>query len=69
MGRRRISIDEKIERAKEQVFKWKDKYDEALAELATLQERKKDLQKQELLDAMESSSRSYDDIMNFLNAK
>ena len=69
MGRRSISIDEKIERAKEHVFKCKDKYDEALAELVALQEKKSDQQKQELLEAMENSSRSYEDILKFLEGK
>lgn len=69
MERRSISIDEKIERAKECVFKCKDKYDKALEELVALQDQKIELQKQELLDIMMSSKKSYDEIMGFLSAK
>ena len=67
MGRRSISIDEKIARQKEVVSAMKDKYDLALNELNTLMKKKRELQGKELLNAFENSSRSLDEILTFLN--
>jgi len=67
MGRRSISIDEKIARQKEVVSVMKDKYDSALNELNALMKKKRELQGKELLNAFENSSRSLDEILTFLN--
>lgn len=66
MARRSISIDEKIEQQKQVVFQAKDKYDAALAELDRLQQKRNELRNKELLKAIESSSRTYDEILAFL---
>lgn len=66
MGRRSISIDEKIARQKEVVSAMKDKYDSALNELNALMKKKRELQGKELLNAFENSSRSLDEILTFL---
>jgi transcription initiation factor IIE alpha subunit len=67
MGRRSISIDEKISRQKEVVSAMKDKYDSALNELNALMKKKRELQGKELLNAFENSSRSLNEILTFLN--
>ena len=67
MARRNISIDEKIERAKLKVGKAKDRCDEALSELKNLMEEKRKLQLKELMDAIDKSDRTYEEIMEFLN--
>ena len=64
--RRTISLDEKIEKAQAAVLQAKDKYDAAVEELNILLKKKRDLQKQELLRAIEESPRSYEEIMAFL---
>lgn len=64
--RRTIPLDEKIEKAQAAVFQAKDKYDAAVEELNKLQKKKLELQKQELLKAIEESSKSYEEIMAFL---
>ena len=69
MARRTISIDEKIERAKLKVSKAKDRYDEALSELKNLMEEKKKLQSKELMDAINKSNRTYEEIMEFLSTE
>lgn len=69
MARRQISIDEKIERAEENVAKLKAKYDAAVKELYDLIKKKQELQKEELISALVASSRSYDEIMDFLKGK
>lgn len=66
MARVRITIEEKIERQKEVVSKIKDKYDEALDELERLMQKRNELRRKELLEAFEKSSRTYDEIMQFL---
>ena len=64
--RRTISLDEKIEKVQAAVFQAKDRYDAAVEELNKLQKKKLELQKQELLKAIEESPKSYDEIMAFL---
>lgn len=67
MAGRRISIDEKIERAKEEVTKAKAKYDAAVDELEKLMTRKREMQQKELMTAFANSNKSYDEIMRFLS--
>ncbi len=69
MARRKISIDEKIEKQKEVVFALKDKYDAALAELDALMQQKKEMQKKELLEAIDHSDKSIDEILAFVTEK
>ena len=64
--RRTITLDEKIEKAQELVFQMKDKYDAAVEELNELIKKKQELQRKELLKAIEASPRSYEEIIKFL---
>ena len=66
MAGRKIDIDEKIERAKADVTKAKKKYDDAVEALEKLMTRREEMRKKELMDAFSSSSRSYDEVMEFL---
>ena len=56
MARKKITIDERIERQKEVVSKAKDKYDAALDELKELMEKKNELNRKALLDAYDRGS-------------
>jgi hypothetical protein len=67
--RRTITLDEKIEKAQQAVFQAKDKYDAAMEELNKLQKKKQELQKQELLKAIEASPLSYEEILKLLAGK
>ena len=67
--RRTITLEEKIEKAQAAVFQAKDKYDAAVGELNNLLKKKQELQKQELLKAIETSERSYEEIMRFLSGQ
>ena len=67
--RKTITLDEKIEKAQEAVEKTKARYDAAVKELRMLLEKKDAQRKQELLKALESSLRSFDEIMEFLKAE
>ncbi|MBM7563052.1 ErpK protein [Fusibacter tunisiensis] len=67
MGRRSISIDEKISKQKEVVSAMKDKYDSALNELNLLMKKKQELQGKELLNAFVNSNKSLDEILAFMS--
>jgi len=67
MAGRKIDIDEKIERAQEDVIKAKKKYDETVEALEKLMTKKKEMQQKELLQAFANSSKSYDEILKFLS--
>lgn len=69
MGRRSISIDEKIKRQKEMVAIAKDKYEAELNELNLLIKKKQDLQGKELLNAFVNSEKSLDEILAFMSEK
>lgn len=67
MGRgKSLTLDEKIEKVQAVVFQTKDKYDAAVEELNQLLKKRKELQQKELLKAIETSPRSYEEIMKFL---
>lgn len=67
MGRRSISIDEKIAKQKEVVSAMKDKYDSALNELNILMKKKQEIQGKELLNAFVNSNKSLDEIIAFMS--
>ena len=69
MARRSISFDEKIDRQKAVVLAIKKKYDAALAELDALQQKKKELQGEELLKAFANSNRSLDEVISFMQGQ
>lgn len=66
MARRKITMDEKIERQKQIVFRAKEKYEEALAELDELNKKRDEIRQKELLDEITASKRSYEEIVEFL---
>jgi len=67
MAGRKIDIDEKIERAQEDVTRAKKKYDAAVDALEKLMTKKKEMQQKELLQAFANSNKSYDEILKFLS--
>ena len=69
MARRTMTIEEKIERAQREVIKAKEKYDAAVNELKELQERRKEVQSKELMEAFQESRRSYEEIIAYLKSE
>lgn len=69
MARRSITIDEKIEKQKEITFALKNKYEAAVAKLDDLIQKKKAMQKDELIKAIENSDKSIEEIMAFVTEK
>ena len=69
MGRRSITIDEKIKKQKEVIAISKDKYEAVLDELNLLIKKKQDLQGKELLTAFVNSDKSLDEILAYMGEK
>ena len=65
--RRTISLEEKIEKAQNAVYLAKDKYDAAVEELNQLLKKKREMQRKDIQKALETSTRTYDEIMEFCN--
>ena len=61
------SIDDKIEQQKLVVSKAKDRYEAELEELNQLMKKRDELRNKELLQAIEQSKRSFEEIIDFLN--
>ena len=67
MARRKLSIDDKIEQQKLAVSKAKDRYEAELEQLNQLMKKRDELRNKELLQAIEHSKRSFEEIMDFLS--
>ena len=67
MARRKLSIDDKIEQQKLAVSKAKDRYEAELEELNQLMKKRDELRNKELLQAIEQSKRSFEEIIDFLS--
>lgn len=61
-----ISIDEEIVKQEEQVAKSKEKYDADVKKLKDLYAKRDEIKRKELLEAVEKSSKTYEEIMAFL---
>ena len=66
MARRKISIDDKIEQQKLVVSKAKDRYEAELEQLNQLMKKRDELRNKKLLQAIEQSNRSFEEILDFL---
>ena len=67
MARRKLSIDDKIEQQKLVVSKVKDRYEAELEELNQLMKKRDELRSKELLQAIEQSKHSFEEITDFLS--
>lgn len=63
-----VSIDEQISVQEEAVSKAKKKYDLEVSKLKDLYAKRDEQKKKELLKAVESSSKTYEEILAFLKA-
>ena len=66
MARARRSLDERIEEQKQVVSKAREHYESEVNKLEQLMNKRDELQKKELMKAVEDSSRSFEEIMQFL---
>lgn len=63
------SIDADIAKKQELLAKVKNRYDAVAKELSALQEQKREIQSKEIMAAFIKSGKSYNEIMNFLDAQ
>lgn len=71
-GKKRMGMDamnQQIETAQKEVIKAKQKYDAATDYLKELLDKKREIQKEELMAAVMRSKRSYDDILRYINSE
>ena len=68
MGRRVITLDEKIKKAEAAVAAAKAKYDEALDELAKLVEKRKQQDDKKVLAAYHAGNKTADEIVAFIES-
>ena len=66
MARARRSLDERIEEQEHVVSKAREHYDAEVNKLEQMMNKRDELQKKELMKAVEDSSRSFEEIMQFL---
>ena len=64
--RKTISIDDKINTQKQVVSRAKAKYESALAELNDLMKKRDEIRNKQLMEAIASSDRSFEEIMAFI---
>ena len=64
-----ITIDEEIIKQEEQVSKSKAKYDADVKKLKDLYAKKDEMKKRELLEAVEKSSKTFEEILRFLQGE
>jgi flagellar biosynthesis chaperone FliJ len=62
-------LDSKIEKAQEDLVKAKHRYDAAAKTLKDLLDKRDAIRQKKLLDAIAQSGRSYEEIMQYLQAK
>ncbi len=65
--RSQASIDDKIERQKLVVSKVKDRYESAVEELEKLMRKREEIRNKKILEVINKSAKSYDEIIAFLN--
>ncbi len=63
------AVEAKIEKAQEAVRKKKKEYDEAIAVLSDLLDKREALRRDELVKAIMKSNRTYEEVMAFLNTE
>ena len=75
MHKRSLTLDEKIEKAQQKVIKTKTMYDSAVEELKLLldermekQKNEKEEQNKRMIKAFEQSTRTYEEVMEFLTS-
>lgn len=66
MARRAITIEEKISRKEEEVFKLKKRYEEALEELNTLVKQKKEAETKAVAQAFQESGKTAEEVIAWM---
>lgn len=65
----REALGQKIEKVEKAISRNRAQYDKLTAELEELHKKQKAIRTEELLKALEESSRSYDEVLRFIQGK
>ena len=63
------SLEQKIAKTEKAISKNREQYDRLTAELEELHKKQKAIQNEELLKVIEGSSKSYEEILDFIQGK
>ena len=63
------SLEQKIAKTEKAISKNREQYDRLTAELEELHKKQNAIQSEELLKAIEESSKSYEEILSFIQGK
>ncbi len=63
------ALEQKIEKAQEKVIRTKAAYEKAVDELQELLDKQMAFQADEIMEAITNSSKTYDEILKFINAE
>lgn len=63
------SLEQKIAKTEKAISKNREQYDRLTAELEELHKKQKAIQSEELLKVIEGSSKSYEEILDFIQGK
>ncbi len=63
------ALGQKIEKVEKAISRNRTQYDKLTAELEELHKKQKAIRTEELLKALEESSRSYDEVLRFIQGK
>ena len=63
----RTSLDDRIKKQEEAVFKAKDRYEAEMKELDKLITKRREIESKELIKAFEKSKKSLKEILDFMN--
>ncbi|MBQ6415871.1 MAG: ErpK protein [Butyrivibrio sp.] len=66
MAGRKVSLDDKIKKQEELVFKAKEKYDSEVEKQNRLLTKRRELESKELVKAFEKSGKSLQEILDFM---
>lgn len=65
-ARRSVALDSKITAAQEKVVRMKARYEKAVKTLEALMERREELRRKELMEAVRKSDHTYEEILCFI---
>ena len=69
MARGPVDIRKRIEKQRQKIFELTDELEQAKEAFEKLQEELKEQQKKELLEAFDKSSRSFEEVLDFMKGK
>ncbi len=64
--RRSVTLDSRITAAQEKIVRAKERYENAVKTLEALMERREEIRRRELMDAVKKSEHTYEEILCFI---